>query len=80
MLLKRNLNERLGAKRGGAQIKEHPFFNGLDWKKVYNKEIPPLDPKTLKIYRADKLYKDIEDEHTHETDAIPNWSFVRTNH
>lgn len=34
-LLNRNPYKRLGAgKKGAAEIKEHPFFKGLDWKEA----------------------------------------------
>jgi len=36
---------RLGAGPGDAdEIKEHPFFEGIDWDKVYRKELLPPRP------------------------------------
>ena len=37
-LLKRDPQERLGAERGFEEIKMHPWFKHVDWRKVYNKE------------------------------------------
>jgi hypothetical protein len=36
---------RLGARGGIEDLKRHPFFDGLDWDKLYRKEIaPPFKP------------------------------------
>jgi serine/threonine protein kinase len=41
-LLERNVNARLD----GPAVKAHPFFQGVDWQAMYNKEYtPPLIPK-----------------------------------
>jgi serine/threonine protein kinase len=46
-LIERDVNKRLGSLGSDADdIKSHPFFDGLDWNKLYNKEIePPFKPK-----------------------------------
>ena len=46
-LLNPNPKKRLGHGTDGAQkIKEHPFFQNVDWEKYYNKEInPPFIPE-----------------------------------
>ena len=38
-LLDRDVSRRLGH-NGAAEIKQHPFFAGMDWERVYHKEIP----------------------------------------
>jgi len=39
-LLKKNPAERIGCgKAGAAEIRAHPFFKGIDWEKLLNKEI-----------------------------------------
>ncbi|XP_026878787.2 ribosomal protein S6 kinase alpha-2 isoform X1 [Electrophorus electricus] len=45
-LFKRNPANRLGAgPEGVEEIKSHPFFTTIDWKKLYRKEIkPPFKP------------------------------------
>ncbi|KAJ3452389.1 non-specific serine/threonine protein kinase [Anaeramoeba flamelloides] len=39
-LLDRNPTTRLGS-NGSSDIKKHPFFSGINWEKVYNKEYTP---------------------------------------
>lgn len=45
-MLERDPRNRLGSGRGGSQeIKDHPFFDGVDWDDVLNKQIiPPFIP------------------------------------
>ena len=41
---------RLGSSARDAEaIKEHPFFGGLDWNKVLNKEYPVPKPDIIKV-------------------------------
>lgn len=46
-LLKRDPTKRLGSKKGIREIKEHPFFTGINWKTLI-KEIAPWVPPPLK--------------------------------
>ncbi len=42
----KNVDDRLGSKKGAEEIKGHPWFEGFDWEKILNKEIiPPFKPK-----------------------------------
>ena len=47
-LLERDPNKRLGYRAGGGgmeDIKSHPWFRGIDWQAIYNKEVvPPFEP------------------------------------
>ncbi|KAK2174935.1 hypothetical protein NP493_765g01041 [Ridgeia piscesae] len=54
-LLKRNVEERLGSRgRGALEVKEHPFFKGIDWNQVYvQKYPPPLIPPRGEVNAAD---------------------------
>ncbi|PNP54871.1 hypothetical protein THARTR1_04560 [Trichoderma harzianum] len=47
-LLERNPEQRLGAKRGAGEIKEHPFFDCIDWNRLRLREYHP-DFKPPKI-------------------------------
>ena len=41
-LLQKDATKRLGSKGDFDQIKKHPWFDGIDWKKLYHKQIEPL--------------------------------------
>lgn len=47
-MLERDPNKRLGWRPGGggfADIKAHPWFAGIDWDALYNKQVvPPFEP------------------------------------
>ncbi len=45
-LLNKNPKQRIGVNDKG-EIKRHPFFKGIDWGKLYNREIDP--PVILKM-------------------------------
>ena len=53
-LLKRNPLERLGA-NGSGEIKEHPWFDSIDWQEIYNKRV------YVDTYPVRKLTKKTED-------------------
>jgi serine/threonine protein kinase len=52
-LLNRNPSKRLGAGQdGAAEIKRHPFFDGVDWSKVAARQIQMPKPRyTLQQYK-----------------------------
>ena len=48
-LLNRNPAERLGA-NGSAEIKSHPFFNSVDWRKLLQRKYDPaFKPNVVRI-------------------------------
>lgn len=81
-LLCRDPNKRLGAINDAEDIKKHPWFKGVDWVKVYNKEInPPLfHLKKIQIgsplkhgFNREKgpLEKELEN-----FSKVQNWTFI----
>uniref|UniRef100_A0A493SZ56 G protein-coupled receptor kinase n=1 Tax=Anas platyrhynchos platyrhynchos TaxID=8840 RepID=A0A493SZ56_ANAPP len=54
-LLQRDVNRRLGCMgRGAQEVKEEPFFKGLDWQMVFlQKYPPPLIPPRGEVNAAD---------------------------
>jgi protein-serine/threonine kinase len=55
---------RLGAKRGAAELKEHPFFKAIDWERLYRKEItPPFKP----IVDSDESVANFDPEFTNSS-------------
>ena len=43
-LLTRNPKKRLGYKRDGEEIREHPWFSDINWPDVYDKKLKPEKP------------------------------------
>lgn len=68
LLLDRNPDTRLGSsERDAEEIMEHPFFQGIDWKALEEKRIPPpwrpsLSGETDTTYFSHKYtYAEVED-------------------
>lgn len=78
-LLRKDPAARLGSGPGEAEdIKKHPFFEGIDWRKVLGKKLPVPKPtlKPLVPYLfSDEVFQ--EGSGRSKTDEmVENWSFV----
>lgn len=74
----RNPNKRLGAGPHGAdEIKEHPFFDGVNWDRVYARgykvEPPHIRNTNVQKPMAESI---IEDLGNRDENKIPGWSFI----
>ena len=81
-LLERNIHKRLGSRLGAKDLMDHPYFVGIDWKKVYNKGYTLFDPKELKSYPSASLEQMITESSQAPNGAnfdLPYWSFTRPN-
>jgi hypothetical protein len=82
-LLNRNPYKRLGAgKRDADEIKEHPFFESINWSDAINKKFNVPKPHPKKIVRQevplDKLYgKGAFDESLKNHNKVNEWSFIQ---
>lgn len=49
------MDKRLGCRgRGALELKEHPFYAGIDWNQVYQQKYPPpLIPPRGEVNAAD---------------------------
>ena len=81
--------------RDKSEIKQHPFFKGINWEKLANKEIdPPLDLVKMKNekYKVSKVmrnlnsnskkikFKDFDyDEKNKFVNRVKNFTFIRKN-
>lgn len=75
-LMGQEINSRLGSKRGAAEVKEHPFFLGLDWSRVYSKGYQLFDSKELKSYDINFYNQDIPAPTLAESNIdLPFWTF-----
>ena len=82
-LLVRNPDKRLGSgNRDALEIKEHPYFKDVNWKKIYEKKINPPNflnytDKHIKYYSKKRKFLN---ENLYETNENPNkikgWSFI----
>lgn len=53
-LLIKDPAKRFGCHGGAAEVKAHPFFEGMDWEKLYRKEIkPPFKPMSEAVSTPD---------------------------
>jgi serine/threonine protein kinase len=71
LLLKKNPEQRLGAKKDMDELKENEYFSDIDWDKVYNKKCKPpqiiSDKQKLEYFKEPILFLEdydsiIEDE------------------
>jgi len=78
-LLKRKPFERLGAGPFGAkEVKQHHFFEGLDWDDVLQKKTYPPFKKKKAIKREHFSFSEyVEDMGNLDDNYVPNWSFIR---
>ena len=81
-LLQRDPKKRLGGGiRDSEEIKEHKFFEDVDWQKIYEKKIEP--PKALKINNNMYIFnkpKHFADENNLEEifgdNSLKGWTFI----
>ena len=75
-LLDRNPTRRLGSGENGVQnIKNHKFFNWIDWEKLANRDIkPPFIPKINYESDSSNFDKQFTSMRAEDTEALPNRS------
>jgi serine/threonine protein kinase len=82
-LLIPNPKNRLGYGKDGAKnIKEHPYFNGIDWEEAWEKKLtPPLIPKLkdeTDLSYFDKMFTDEKIEGSNVSE-VPSTMMSQTN-
>jgi serine/threonine protein kinase len=65
-LLNRNPAERLGAASGASQIKQHPFFEHMDWQKLLERRIPPPFRPCRAALSSSSSQSNADHDHFHE--------------
>lgn len=83
-LLIRNPKKRLGSGKSDAgEIKQHMFFENVDWAQVYNRELvpPPVKdiPRISKKFDTEKVFGRLEDDEEikDEKQIVKNWSIMK---
>nr|AFW90587.1 phototropin-1 [Solanum tuberosum] len=61
-LLHRDPKNRLGSREGANEIKQHPFFRGVNWALIRCMNPPKLDSAPFLGAEAEKEGKDINPE------------------
>nr|AML77217.1 putative LOV domain-containing protein [Syntrichia princeps] len=75
-LLQRNPLKRLGSYRGSSEVKNHPFFRGIDWALIRNTVPPPLEtPVQLITEELDAVDRDGEELEWDEFEATAATTF-----
>jgi serine/threonine protein kinase len=59
-LLVRDPSARLGAVRDAAELMEHPFFSGMDWRALYKRELTPPFLPQVRAGEGDTRYFDAQ--------------------
>ena len=84
MLLTKDPAKRLGSGKFDAEIiKSHPWFEGVDWVKVYERKLPV--PKDIAFEKdndesnnnvlSSRLVRGAEEERHEKNNYIEGWSF-----
>ena len=70
---------RLGARGGAKEVKEHPFFTGIDWEAVFNKKYKLFETKDITPYQPLSYNQDIVDNQDNKggSNKVLNWSVCR---
>ena len=76
-LLCRDPRRRLGAGRDSEELKEHPFFSGVNWQDVFNRklEMPPIDDPRWNLSETIK----VNFENAEAGRKIEGWTFITPN-
>ena len=64
----------IGSNNGAHDFKDHPFFQDIDWKRLYNKQVTPsFIPITSRgELSLDNIEQEFVDEAPTDTPAPPN--------
>jgi len=81
--LNRNPSKRLGAgPQDAEEIKQHPFFKGVNWKEVYDRKLTPPKPTIKKESFAIRMSPEMLQSSTASVSPennIVGWSFAGHN-
>ena len=63
--------------RDAEEIKEHRYFEKINWEAVYNKKIPPPKLrgfKNVQLYNHPRMFQ--PDDQEIDKKDLPGWSFI----
>lgn len=78
-LMDKNTETRLGSKEDAREVKNHPFFTGIDWEAVYLKKNRLFDTSDITPYQPLHYNQDIVDNMDLKggNSKVQNWSVYR---
>ena len=78
-LLEKDPSKRIGSKLGAREIKNHPFFKGVNWEAVYHKKYKLFNTSEIQPYQWESHDQEIIDrpDPRSNTQRIMNWSISR---
>lgn len=78
-LLQRDPAKRLGAKRDAEEVKDHRYFQGVNWDSVFRRElklpIPPKPALSQNLIPLERIFGDLTIPSDH-TNKVTGWTFV----
>ena len=75
--MQRDPKRRLGYLRDAEEVKEHRFFNGINWQAVYKKELCPPKVPLIEAPSAGVPAEDIFGHFVNtEVNKIIGWTFI----
>lgn len=74
-LLQRNPNKRLGSRNGANDVKNHPFFSGINWSLLRHMKPPPLETPVVLIAPQAESVKAGEGLNWEEEVSVPASTF-----
>ena len=74
-LLCRDPRKRLGANKDSEELKEHPFFDGINWQEVMNRELimPSVDIPKVNLNETIKVSFENNGD---VSKKVENWTFI----
>ena len=75
--------ERLGSKNDVEDIKNHPYFDDVDWNKIYNREYmpPPIlrNNNKIKFFGYPQYFSNDNNINTNKDESLNNNSYSENN-
>ena len=75
-LLEKDADKRLGFVNGAQDIKNHPWFSGIDWQMALERKLKPNRPRINKLKLFEYTGDDLKHSNATDKKAINGWTFI----